>query len=128
MLTGEERMNCTASKTFRDFITAKGLNMSRQRTLVLGAFLSSRQITVDDLFTELRSKHPSLGRSTVYRTLKLLVDCGIARMLAVEEGFAHYERVDISECKTPMRAGHTGSESVTAGEKPRVNLPHPAKI
>lgn len=33
MLTGEERMNCTASKIFRDFIAARGLNMSRQRTL-----------------------------------------------------------------------------------------------
>lgn len=91
MLTGEERMDCTATIIFRDFVAARGLNMSRQRTLVLDAFLSSgQQITVDDLFTALRSRQHALGRSTVYRTLKLIAECGIARVI-LEGGTCRYE-------------------------------------
>jgi Fur family ferric uptake transcriptional regulator len=92
MLTGEEWMNGTAATIFRDFIVARGLNMSRQRILVLESFLSAeQQITADDLFTGLRSKQPALGRTTVYRTLKLMVECGIARMIVVD-GTCRYER------------------------------------
>lgn len=92
MLTGEEQPGCTATKFLRNFIAAKGLNMSRQRALVLDTFLSeSRQISVDDLFIKLRTTHPTLGRSTVYRTMKLLAECGIARFVLVD-GTCRYEK------------------------------------
>lgn len=92
MLTGEEQLGCAITEIFRKFIAARGLNMSRQRALVLDAFLSeSRQISVDDLFIELRTRHPTLGRSTVYRTIKLLAECGIARVILVD-GACRYEK------------------------------------
>lgn len=92
MLTGEEQMHCAITDIFRKFIAAKGLNMSRQRALVLDAFLSEmQQISVDDLFIKLRTKHPAIGRSTVYRTMKLLAECGIARFVLVD-GTCWYEK------------------------------------
>lgn len=93
MLTGEEQMRSAITDIFRKFIAAKGLNMSRQRIIVMDAFLSeSRQIDVDDLFIKLRAKHPAIGRSTVYRTMKLLAECGIARLFLVD-GTCWYEKV-----------------------------------
>lgn len=66
--------------------------MSRQRALVLDAFISERrQISVDDLFIKLRTRHPTFGRSTVYRTMKLLAECGIARVISVD-GACRYEK------------------------------------
>jgi len=113
MLTGEERMDCTATRTFRDFITAKGLNMSRQRILVMDAFLSeSEQISVDDLFIKLRTRHPALGRSTVYRTMKLLAECGIARFVLVD-GTCRYEMSHAAKNESPLRILHTGAEPVS---------------
>jgi len=116
MLSGEERMNCTAAKIFRDFIAARGLNMSRQRTLVLGAFLlSGQQITVDDLFTELRSRQPALGRSTVYRTMKLIAECGLARVILVD-GTCRYEKHQQAEHKSPILNRPDGAEAAPSGQ------------
>lgn len=92
MMTGEEQTICTVTNIFREFIAARGLNMSRQRTRVLEEFLSvGQQITVDDLFIKLRTKHPTIGRTTVYRNLKLIVECGIARVILVD-GTCRYEK------------------------------------
>lgn len=85
MLAGEELMSCAATESLREFITAKGLKMSRKRFLVLEAFFSTReQTSVDDLFVKLRTKHSSLARSTVSLTMKLIVACGIARVILVD--------------------------------------------
>jgi len=45
MLIDGNQADCTIKKIFSDFVAAKGLNMSRQRTLVLEAFLSAEQQT-----------------------------------------------------------------------------------
>ena len=67
--------------------------MSRQRTLVLDEFLSAKQqISVDELFIKLRTTHPTLGRTTVYRNLKLFAECGIARVILVD-GTCRYEKL-----------------------------------
>ena len=39
----------------------------------------------------LRSKHPSIGYATVYRTLKLFNECGIAEERNFGDGQARYE-------------------------------------
>lgn len=113
MLTGEGQLSCVVTKTFRDFIAANGLNMSRQRTLILGAFLSSgQQITVDDLFAELRRKQPAVGRSTVYRTLKLIAECGIARVILLD-GTCRCEKYHEAENKSSMSYRQTETKMRT---------------
>lgn len=95
-------MSCPVGKAFRDFIAAKGLNMSRQRTLILEAFLSAGPSTnADELYLRLRSSNPTLGRSTVYRTMKLMVECGIARARVVSGGAVAYERCPATDDTPP---------------------------
>lgn len=107
-------MSCNSSKLFRNFISAKGLNMSRQRELVLDAFLSrGQQMSVDDLYIKLRTQFPTLGRATVYRTLKLLVECGIARACLVDGAPIQYEKCRSTEDNTLMASLQTQTESTT---------------
>lgn len=97
MLTAEYDKHPVFS-TFRDFIATKGLNMSHQRILILEAFLSAGPPTnVDDLYIKLRNRYSTLGRSTVYRTLKLLVECGIAREVVMAGAPVHYQRCPATE-------------------------------
>lgn len=95
-------MECTAMNKFSDFIAAKGLHMSHQRVLILDAFLSIGQPTsFDELYVGLRTRYPTIGRSTVNRTLKLLVECGIARLFVVSGAAVSYERVPFAEDEAP---------------------------
>jgi Fur family ferric uptake transcriptional regulator len=84
----------TKKKAFHDFITQKGLKSTRQRDIILDAFLSSeRHLSIEDLYLKLRAKHPSIGYATVYRTLKLFAESGIAREIQFGDGQTRYEHV-----------------------------------
>lgn len=79
-------------KAFREFIASKGLKTTRQRGIILDSFLSSdRHISIEELYLKLRSKHPSIGYATVYRTLKLFAESGIAREIQFGDGQTRYE-------------------------------------
>ncbi len=42
--------------------------------------------TVDDIYTSLHPEHPTLSRTTVYNTLKLLSSAGVIKTIAAENG------------------------------------------
>jgi Fur family ferric uptake transcriptional regulator len=68
------------------------LKRSGQRELILDAVLrSDKHLSVEDLLKSVRRRHPEVGRTTVYRTLRLLTQAGLARELVID-GEAHYER------------------------------------
>jgi len=85
-------------KVFREFISQKGLKSTRQRDVILDAFLSSdRHLSIEELYLKLRAKHPSIGYATVYRTLKLFAESGIAREIQFGDGQTRYEHVNEGE-------------------------------
>ena len=87
-------MKRTKKKIFRDFVSRKGLKSTRQRDIILDAFLCSNQhISTDELYLKLRAKHPNIGYATVYRTLKLFVEAGIAREFHFGDGQTRYEHL-----------------------------------
>jgi Fur family ferric uptake transcriptional regulator len=47
--------------------------------------------TPDEIFEALRRRSPSIGRATVFRTLKLLEECGLAGKVLDAEGRSRYE-------------------------------------
>lgn len=74
------------------YIAAHGLKKSDQRNAVVDAFLrSDRHLSVDDLLALTRRKRPDVGRTTVYRTLKLLQAAGLAQELQLM-GETRFER------------------------------------
>ncbi|SNB44756.1 Fur family transcriptional regulator [Geobacter sp. DSM 9736] len=87
-------MKRVKKKAFQEFMTQKGLKSTRQRDIILDAFLSSeRHLSIEELYLKLRAKHPSIGYATVYRTLKLFAESGIAREIQFGDGQTRYEHV-----------------------------------
>lgn len=85
-------MKQAKKKAFRDFITQKGLKSTRQRDVILDCFLASaRHISIEELYLKLRAKNPNIGYATVYRTLKLFAESGIAREIQFGDGQTRYE-------------------------------------
>lgn len=84
---------------FRDFIKQKGLKATHQRDVIVDTFFQiTSHVSVDELYAEIRKREPSIGFATVYRTLKLLKDSGLAREWNFGDGHARYEHVrDINE-------------------------------
>lgn len=59
---------------------------SVQRIAIMGYLLDHRtHPTVDEIFMALCDEIPTLSKTTVYHTLKLLVDNGAALMLTIDE-------------------------------------------
>ncbi|WP_298433582.1 transcriptional repressor [Geobacter sp.] len=87
-------MKRTGKKIFFDFISKNGLKRSRQRELILDAFLSTdRHMSIEELYLKLRARHPDIGYSTVYRTMRLLVESGIAREFHFGDGQTRFEHL-----------------------------------
>ena len=77
---------------FADYLARHGLKRSEQREAILEAFLrSERHLSVDDLLQLAQKRRPDVGRTTVYRTLKLLQAAGLATELVLQ-GETRFER------------------------------------
>lgn len=86
MLTSEVK------KIFEDYITQKGLKYSEKRMQVLDVILrSGRHLTVEQLYEKIKRRFSGIGQATVYRTLKLLNECGICRAIRSEDGVIRHE-------------------------------------
>ena len=64
---------------FADFLTRSGLKSTRQRDRIVHAFFGAgRHLSAEELYHRIRGQDPSIGLVTVYRTLKLLREAGLA--------------------------------------------------
>ena len=81
-------------KAFNAFATKKGLRSTRQRDVIIDIFFSTHQhVSVEELYLKIKPSHPSIGFATVYRTLKLLAEAGVARELTLKDGQTRYEHL-----------------------------------
>ena len=76
----------------RKHLSGQRLKRTVQREVVLEVFLKGkRHVTVEELHNLVRQKDPTIGLTTVYRTMKLLCECNLARANHFEEGRVRYE-------------------------------------
>ncbi len=69
-----------------------GLKQTAQRDTILRTFLETRDhLSTDELHRLIQRKDAGIGYTTVYRTLKLLAECGLASEVAFHDGIARYE-------------------------------------
>jgi len=79
-------------EVFLKHIQKQGLKRTAQRDLILDVFLRTEEhLSSEDLYRLVQKEDPSIGHTTVYRTLKLLTDAGLAREVRFGDGRAHYE-------------------------------------
>jgi Fur family ferric uptake transcriptional regulator len=69
-------------RVLTDYIAKHGLKRSAQREAILEAFLKAgTHVSVEDLLKIVRRRDPEVGRTTIYRTLKLFQEAGLASEL-----------------------------------------------
>ncbi len=78
----------------RELIRRRGLKHSRQRDVIARAFFEMEgHVPVDVLVARVRRLDPHISMATVYRTMKLLADGGLAVPRQFGDGQTRYEAV-----------------------------------
>src|ERR1043166_6570635 len=79
-------------EVFLKHIQRRGLKRTSQRDLILDVFLRTEEhLSIEDLYRLVQREDPTVGQTTVYRTLKLLTEAGLAREVRFGDGRTHYE-------------------------------------
>ena len=79
-------------KALATYLEKNHLKHTKQRELILNVFLDARRhLTSEDLYLSVREQHPNIGYTTVYRTMKLLVEAGLATERHFDDGITRYE-------------------------------------
>jgi Fur family ferric uptake transcriptional regulator len=74
------------------YITQNNLKITSQRRAVLDAFINSENhVSAEDLYKMVSEKEPKIGLATVYRTLALFTQSGLAIELDFGDGQKRYE-------------------------------------
>jgi Fur family ferric uptake transcriptional regulator len=85
-------MMCEAEDILHRHLKRVGLKQTAQRDTILRTFLDTRDhLSTDELHRLVQKKDTGIGYTTVYRTLKLLTECGLASEVAFHDGIARYE-------------------------------------
>jgi Fe2+ or Zn2+ uptake regulation protein len=83
----------------------RNINLSYQRLKVLEYLIKNRSHpTVDQIFSELQNEIAVLSKTTVYNTLRILVDAGLVRIITIEDNETRYDIV-------PENHGHFKCET-----------------
>jgi len=97
------RMNVTAKtserpspgselEVLRRYLYERGLKMTTQRDRILEVFLqTSGHVTAEQLYERMKQVDTCIGFTTVYRTLRVLCECGLAQERNFGHGPARYE-------------------------------------
>lgn len=85
-------MRKQAAEHLSEFLSGHGRKSTRQREEILKAFASAgRHLSAEELYLLVKKEYPGIGYATVYRTLKLLAEAGLAHERRFEDGFTRYE-------------------------------------
>ncbi len=78
----------------KSYMETKGLKSTSQRDYIADVFFkTSTHISLDELLKKVRRKTPGIGYATVYRTMKLLMECGLAVARQFGDGQSRYENI-----------------------------------
>ncbi len=78
---------------FDEYSARRGLKSTRQRDAIVDVFFrAGGHVTIPELLAKVRRREPGVGFATVYRTLRLLCDAGLADERHFGGGLARYEK------------------------------------
>jgi Fur family ferric uptake transcriptional regulator len=123
-------------RTLARFLEEHSLKHTKQREAILDVFLEVEgHVTSDDLYQRVRAVHPQIGYTTVYRTMKLLCDAGLAHehnfdgLTRYEIAHEHHDHLVCVRCgkiiefecemiESAQERGHSGPPAIRSG-RPR---------
>jgi Fur family ferric uptake transcriptional regulator len=113
----------TELEHFRSMLQAymdkKGLRSTGQRKLIVETFFhADNHVSIEELLAQVRVKDRRVGYATVYRTLKLLTECGVANERRFGDGLTRYELADDASHHDHLICIECGD--ITEFEEPRI--------
>ncbi len=78
----------------KSYLESKGFKSTAQRDYIADTFFRiNTHISLDELLKKVKRKTPRVGYATVYRTMKLLTDSGLAIERRFGDGQTRYENL-----------------------------------
>ena len=85
-------------RRFEQALRERGLKSTAQRDDIARVFFGAEgHLSVEELYAAVRRVNPRVGYATVYRTLKLLKECGLAAERHFDDGQARYEPLEAAQ-------------------------------
>lgn len=80
------------TKRLDDHLAAQGLRRTKQRDVIVeAAFVTDDHFKAEELLDKARKLDGTVSRATVYRTLTLLVECGLLREVDLGRDQTYYD-------------------------------------
>lgn len=105
-----------------NYLREKNLHTTKQREVIIDAFIKNKKhVSVDEMVAIVKKKDSSVGSTTVFRMLKLLVDSGVAcevdmgdkiTRYEICEGKEHHDHLICRKCGTCIEVAHPGIEKL----------------
>jgi len=101
------------------FMAKKRLRSTSQRRLIVERFLAcGSHVTIEELLADVRAFDRGIGYATVYRTLKLLAESGVASERRFGDGLSRYEIAEDDDHHDHLICTSCGK--ITEFEEPRI--------
>jgi Fur family ferric uptake transcriptional regulator len=82
-------------RRFEQALKERGLKSTSQRDDIARVFFGAdRHLSVEEVYRAVKKVNPRVGYATVYRTLRLLKECGLAAERHFDDGQARYEAAE----------------------------------
>jgi Fur family ferric uptake transcriptional regulator len=103
----------------QQYMARKGLRSTDQRKVIVETFFDSpNHVSIEELLTQVRARDKKVGYATVYRTLKLLSECGVAFERRFGDGLTRYELADAESHHDHLICVECGK--ITEFEEPKI--------
>ena len=103
-----------------ELIDIQNLGLTRQREVVLGVILDSREhLTANGVFAAAKDKLPSISFATVYNSLRFLKDAGHIAEIQFGNGASRFDR---------MTTRHDHAICVKCGVLVDIEMDHPVEL
>jgi len=91
-VSAQAKVHSAEALRFETYLRSKKLKLTGERMDILAAiFLKDTHFDAEALHSELKHQGRDISRATVYRTLDLLVQCGLVRKSSLGSSHANYE-------------------------------------
>ena len=108
-----------AEAAFANYLRSRNIKFTKPRRVILRAVLRIQEhFEAEQLLVHLRQCGEKVAKATIYRTLPLLVDCGILKQVRFSDNQSHYEHAfgekphDHMVCRSCGRIIEFSSEGV----------------
>ena len=89
------KLSQRAQKLFIQYLRENNLKVTQERLALLDEiFNTSEHLDADELLARMKVKQRKVSRATVYRTLDLLVQCGLVRKSRLGREHYYYEKME----------------------------------